>query len=161
MRPAIATWEPETKDSACAGLPPYLRCENEAHAFMLRRINVIHTMANRVYDHQGALARMGQDLELFRVMVRYLATDGPRWMKDLKAAVPARDMPRVQQRAHSLKGLISNFGTARAWRAASSLEDLARAGRSEDLSESLAELESALAELMGALEPYLATENPG
>jgi len=122
---------------------------------------VIQTTATRVYDHQGTLARMGQDLELFRVMVGYLASDGPRWMRDLKTALPAADIPRVQQRAHSLKGLISNFGTGRAWRAASKLEDLARIGRKEDLAESLAELESALAELMGALEPYLGTENSG
>ena len=104
---------------------------------------------------------MGQDLQLFRVMVGYLASDGPRWMKDLKAAFPAGDMPRVQQRAHSLKGLISNFGAGRAWRAASNLEDLARAGRKEELAESLAELDSALVELMSALEPYLATEKSG
>ena len=72
-----------------------------------------------------------------------------------------REIARVQQRAHSLKGLISNFGAGRAWRAASILEDLARAGRKEELAGSLAELESALAELMGALEPYLAPENSG
>lgn len=122
---------------------------------------MIQTTASRVYDHQGTLARMGQDIDLFRVMVGYLASDGPRWMKDLKTALPAGDIPRVQQRAHSLKGLISNFGSGRAWRAASNLEDLARAGRKEELANSLAELETALAELMGALEPYLASENSG
>jgi len=104
---------------------------------------------------------MGQDLKLFRTMVGFLASDGPLWMKELNTALPAGDIPRVQQRAHSLKGLISNFGAGRAWRAASHLEDLARAGRKEELSESRAELESALAELMGALEPYLPTANAG
>ena len=68
---------------------------------------------------------MGQDMELFQMMVGYLASDGQRWMKDLKAAFQTLDVPRIQQRAHSLKGLISNFGSGRAWRAASSMEDLA------------------------------------
>lgn len=121
--------------------------------------NVVQTTATEVYDHQGALARMGKDLQLFRVMVEYLANDGERWMKDLKSALEAGEISRVQQRAHSLKGLISNFGTRRAWQAASTLEDLARAGRVEELTSSLEELESSLAELMGALKPFLAPEN--
>ena len=119
---------------------------------------MIQATATRVYDHQGTLARMGQDIDLFRMMVEYLTSDGPRWMKDLKAALPTLDVPRIQQRAHSLKGLISNFGTGRAWLAASSMEDLARAGRTEELKESLTELELALADLMGALKPYLAVD---
>jgi HPt (histidine-containing phosphotransfer) domain-containing protein len=118
---------------------------------------VIQSRATRVYDHQGALARMGQDLRLFRMMVGFLFSDGPRWMNDLKVALLAGDISRVQGKAHSLKGLISNFGLERAWRAASKMEDLARAG-GNDLAGSLVELESALAELMVALEPYLADE---
>ena len=122
---------------------------------------MIPTTVTRVFDHQETMARMGQDLGLFRVMVGYLASDGPRWMADLRAALLAGDIPRVQQRAHSLKGLISNFGAGRAWRAASMLEDFARVGRKEELAENLAELAFALTELLGALERYLATENSG
>ena len=116
--------------------------------------------ASRVYDHAGSLARMGNDEELFRVMVGYLARDGQRWMQILKTAMEAGDVPGVQQRAHSLKGLVSNFGAGRAFQAAAKTEDLARAQRVEDLPTSVEVLESALAELLEALAPFLADEHP-
>jgi HPt (histidine-containing phosphotransfer) domain-containing protein len=147
------------KVSACAELPRYLGCESNSHVFQLRRIDVIQSTASQVYDHQRSLARMGQDLGLFRVMVDYLAKDGPRWLQDIRIALPTEDILRVQQRAHSLTGLISNFGSGRAWRAAARLEDLARAGKREDFTKSFAELELALEELLNALKPYMAAEN--
>lgn len=103
---------------------------------------------------------MGNDEELFRVMVGYLARDGQRWMQILKTAMEAGDVPGVQQRAHSLKGLVSNFGAGRAFQAAAKTEDLARAQRVEDLPTSVEVLESALAELLEALAPFLADEHP-
>ena len=104
---------------------------------------------------------MGDDHELFGVMVGYLTCDGQRYLQDIKAALLAGDAVRVHQRAHSLKGVISNFGTGRAWHAATKMEGLARAGSMVGMHSSLAELESALDELMGALKPYLANENSG
>jgi HPt (histidine-containing phosphotransfer) domain-containing protein len=120
---------------------------------------VNHATASRVYDHAGSLARMGNDEELFRVMVGYLARDGQRWMQILKAAMEAGDVPGVQQRAHSLKGLVSNFGAGRAFQAAAKTEDLARAKRIEDLPTSIDVLEKALGELMAALAPHLPDEH--
>ena len=117
-----------------------------------------HATATRAYDHAGSLARMGNDEALFRVMVGYLARDGQRWMQILKTAMEAGDVPSVQQRAHSLKGLVSNFGAGPAFQAAARTEDLARAKRAEDLPASVDVLEKALAELMDALAPYLADE---
>ena len=118
-----------------------------------------HATATRVYDHAGSLARMGNDEALFRVMVGYLARDGRRWMQILKTAMESGDVPAVQQRAHSLKGLVSNFGAGRAFQAAAKTEDLARAKRVEDLPTSVDVLERALVELIDALAPYLPDEH--
>jgi len=68
-------------------------------------------------------------------------------------------VPGVQQRAHSLKGLVSNFGAGRAFQAAAKTEDLARARRIEDLPAHVEVLEKALGELMAALAPYLPDEH--
>jgi len=115
---------------------------------------VIETTATAVFDYAGAMERMGHDQQLFQDMVDYLNQDGPRWLDELKAAANAHDLPRVQHRAHTLKGLISNFGAARAWQAAAALEDLARAKREEGVSEGVATLSDSLTALIDALSQY-------
>ena len=107
-----------------------------------------------MFDYAGAMERMGHDHQFFQDMVAYLNQDGPRWLDELKAAANAHDLPRVQHRAHSLKGLISNFGAARAWHAAASLEDLARAKRDEGVPEAVVMLANSLTELIDALSQY-------
>lgn len=117
-------------------------------------------VATNVYDHAGSMARMGNDLELFREMCLYLDRDGQRWLGELKTAQAAGDVAKVQQRAHSLKGLISNFGVGRAWQAAAAIEDFARARRVEELAAGVSVLDAAFAELRTALAPHLADHRP-
>lgn len=112
------------------------------------------TIASSIFDYQGAMERMGQDAQLFEDMVEYLHRDGPRWMDEVHAAAAAGDLPRVQYRAHSLKGLISNFGAARAWHAAAALEEQAKARRAEGLPAAVETLATSLAELIDALSSY-------
>ena len=114
--------------------------------------------ATSVYDHAGSLARMGQDLDLFREMAGYLAGDGNRYLQELKAALSSKDAVRARERAHALKGIISNFGPGRAWLAAEKVESLSRSGKVEDATANFVELESAFAELVKALGPYLASQ---
>jgi two-component system sensor histidine kinase/response regulator len=125
-----------------------------ADSFPAQVITVIETTATSVFDYSGAMERMGHDQQLFQDMVAYLNHDGPRWLDELKAAAEAGDLPRVQHRAHSLKGLISNFGAARAWQAAASLEDLARAKREEGVPAAIVTLSNSLTELIDALGHY-------
>jgi len=94
---------------------------------------------------------MGGDAELFQEMVGFLRQDGQRWLQDLRTALTASDLPRVQLYSHKLKGLISTFGAARAGRAAALLEEQARSGRADSLPATAAEMEAAYAELMAAL----------
>jgi HPt (histidine-containing phosphotransfer) domain-containing protein len=115
---------------------------------------VTTTSASPVFDYSGAMDRMGHDAQLFRDMVDYLYRDGPAWMEEVQTAAIARDLPRVQYRAHSLKGLISNFGAARAWHAAAQLEELARARRADGLAIAVETLAASLRELIDALTPY-------
>jgi HPt (histidine-containing phosphotransfer) domain-containing protein len=117
------------------------------------------TIASPIFDYAGAMERMGQDEQLFQDMVDYLYRDGPRWMEEVKSAAAAGDLPRVQYRAHSLKGLISNFGAARAWHAAASLEAQAKARKADGLSAAVETLSVALVELVEALAPYRSKEH--
>jgi HPt (histidine-containing phosphotransfer) domain-containing protein len=99
---------------------------------------------------------MGQDLALFKEMAGFLANDGRRYLDEVKAALCSKNAVCAKERAHALKGIISNFGGSRAWLAAERVEGLARAGKLEEASSCLAELELAFAELLDALRPYLA-----
>jgi len=115
---------------------------------------MIKTASPNVYDHPGAMERMGNDSQLFADMVDYLHRDGPQWLEEVKRAAEIQDLPKVQYRAHSLKGLISNFGAARAWRAAAGLEELARSRKTDGLAAAVKNLEASLHELIAALAPY-------
>lgn len=126
----------------------------ETHFCLGKGLLVATTTASSIFDYRGAMERMGHDAQLFQDMVDYLHRDGPRWLDEVKSAAAAGDLPRVQYRAHSLKGLISNFGAARAWHAAAALEELARARRSDGLPSAVETLSDTLAELMDALSSY-------
>ena len=112
-----------------------------------------------IYDHAGSLARMGDDIELFGEMANYLASDGQQWLVEIQGALEEDDIAVVAHRAHALKGLSSNFGECRAWRAAARVETLARQGRRDELGSSVVVLESTLNELLGALSPYLSEQS--
>lgn len=99
--------------------------------------------------------RLGQDIDLFRELVGYLDREGSKWKTEIASYLAAGDLQKVQLRAHSLKGLISNFGPGRAWRSAAKVEELARTQRAEEIPAQLGELDEAYDELMAALSPHL------
>lgn len=116
---------------------------------------------SEVYDHVGSLERMGDDEQLFRDMVGFLVEDGPRWWGEIQHALTARDTLRMHRAAHTLKGLVSNFGALRAVDAAARVERLARTGEWESIEEHVPELGAALTELLAALQTYArSAKNP-
>jgi two-component system, sensor histidine kinase and response regulator len=106
---------------------------------------------SRIYDHAGALGRMGNDHELFHEMVGLLGSDAPPLLQTLHAAWTARDLARAQRAAHTLKGLAANFGAERAVAAAAEMERLAKTQHPDGLPASIGELEAAFDELIVAL----------
>jgi two-component system sensor histidine kinase/response regulator len=107
-----------------------------------------------VYDHDGTLRRMGNDLSLFQDMVGIFQDDAPRRLSELAGARRRGDWESTERAAHSLKGLIANFGAGRAHEAAAAAEQLAKRREAEEFSQALAELESAVQELMTALHEF-------
>ena len=106
------------------------------------------------YDHAGSLERMGHDEQLFRDMVGFLFDDGPRWWKELHEARAQHDALRLHRVAHTLKGLVANFGATRTINAAGDVEHQAKQADWDALASSLPELGSALTELMTELRAY-------
>jgi HPt (histidine-containing phosphotransfer) domain-containing protein len=108
-----------------------------------------------VFDHLGSLHRMGNDEQLFGEMVGFLRDDAPVRLREIQSGLGEANWKQAQRSAHSLKGLVSNFGAARAQAAAARLESLIQQQkRSPEVELAISDLESAVNELQEALSPY-------
>ena len=108
-----------------------------------------------VFDHLGSLHRMGSDEQLFEEMVGFLRDDAPARLQEIRSGLSECNSPRVKIAVHTLKGLISNFGAARAVSAAIRLENLVQQRKSaEELEAAFADLQAAVDELQVALAPF-------
>ena len=98
---------------------------------------------------------MGDDEQLFEDMVGFLRDDGPARLHEISSGLSESNFSRVEHAVHTLKGLISNFGAARAVSAAIRLENLVQQRKSaEELDAAFADLQAAVDELQVALAPF-------
>ena len=109
-----------------------------------------------VFDHAGSLRRMGNDSRLFQEMIGFLSADSPKLIARAVAGYETGDWPQVERAAHTLKGLVSNFGATRATTAAANVEQSAKLADSQAVGRLLPELKRAVQELQAALEPFAA-----
>ncbi|NRR29243.1 response regulator [Oxalobacteraceae bacterium] len=144
-----------------AGMDDYLSKPVDSHRLrqMLERFRPDPAM--QVLDWQTALLRLDGDSELLLELAALFLADGPALCAELSAALAAGDQARSTRALHSLKGVLVNFGAARAL------------GLVEQLSISLhtdespaqwlgagARLQSALEQLYEALGERIAGSNP-
>ena len=88
------------------------------------------------FDYAAAIARLGNDTNLFDDMAGFFRSDSPELLQRIRAAIDASDANEVLRAAHSLKGLAATFDAKAAVAAALRVEELGRSGN-------LAEIESA------------------
>src|SRR5262249_27754549 len=84
-----------------------------------------------VCDLSGALLRMGGDAQLLKNLAEFFREDAPQYLDRLRSAADEGNAAGVRQAAHSLHGLVANFGAEAAAQAAWRLEAI---GQSGDLS---------------------------
>ncbi|WP_254511550.1 Hpt domain-containing protein [Anatilimnocola floriformis] len=109
-----------------------------------------------IFDYAGSLRRMGNDRSLFQEMVALLAEDAPQYQALIAESSGNHDYPTLKRAAHTLKGLVLNFGATRAVLAAVALENLAATAERDNQEEinfpaAMNELTAALDELQNAL----------
>ncbi|QDU26864.1 Hpt domain protein [Anatilimnocola aggregata] len=109
-----------------------------------------------IFDYAGSLRRMGNDRGLFQDMILLLREDAPEYLKVIHQSYHAQDYPSLKRAAHTLKGLVLNFGGTRATLAAVALESLANTAEKEpaektNIPAAIEELVAAVAELQAAL----------
>jgi PAS domain S-box-containing protein len=103
-------------------------------------------------DVNAALERVDGDLELLKELAGLFLRECPRRMAEIRQAISQRNVLKLQQEAHTLKGSVGNFGAREAFEAARRLETV---GRGQDWSQA-EEAWAALEQAIGRLEPALA-----
>jgi HPt (histidine-containing phosphotransfer) domain-containing protein len=105
----------------------------------------------QVLEYAEAMARLGDDRELFDEMVQYYREDGPPLVEQIREGVASDDAEMVVKAAHTLKSLAATCGGTRVARAASMLEEAGRVGGLTNGVEQLAELEREIGHLKAVL----------
>jgi PAS domain S-box-containing protein len=95
-----------------------------------------------VFDKKGLMARVMDDEDLARTVIRGFLEDMPRQIKLLKDCLKADDPAGVGRQAHSIKGASANIGGEALRTVAFSIERMARAGELEAIGSLVVELES-------------------
>lgn len=109
-----------------------------------------------IFDYAGSLRRMGNDQGLFQDMVVLLQEDAPVYLAAIDSNHANADFNSLKRAAHTLKGLVLNFGATRAVSATIALETLASnaerdSNEKKSLSGAIVEVHAALDELQRAL----------
>ena len=105
----------------------------------------------QVMDRATALARVGGDLELLKEIAALFLDEYPRALDDIHKALASGDARLLERAAHGLKGSVANFCARSAEDAAFQLEQMGRAQRMDQASQTLATLEQSLALLQAEL----------
>ena len=100
-------------------------------------------------DVAAVVARLNGDRELLAEIAGLYLEDEPALLAQLEAAMEAGQAQGVRRAAHALKGSVANFAAARAQAAALALE---QAGRSGNLADAPALLDTLRAELAAVRE---------
>ncbi len=77
-------------------------------------------------DYRGLLRRLGGNEQLFYDLRRFFLEDVPGVLDKLQGALDQHNSEGVEQAAHSLKGLVANFGAREAMNLASELQTIGR-----------------------------------
>jgi CheY-like chemotaxis protein len=79
-------------------------------------------------DHRGTLRRLDGNEQLFQDLVRFFLEDAPTALAELGTSLERDDAKIAERAAHSLKGLVANFGAQEATRLATELQQLGHEG---------------------------------
>lgn len=105
----------------------------------------------RICDLAGALTRIGGDRQLLRQLVEFFCEDAPEYLARLHAAADRGDAAGVAYSAHSLHGLVANFGADAAGLATARLEEMGQTGDLSAVADALGALKGEIARLETAL----------
>ena len=107
---------------------------------------------SQVMDRDLLMDRFGGDRDLLHELATLYFVEYPKQFEELRSAVAARDLKRVQQAAHKISGTARSFAAAPAAKAAHALEQTREFGDGASISEMASRLAQELRRLQTALE---------
>jgi CheY-like chemotaxis protein/HPt (histidine-containing phosphotransfer) domain-containing protein len=102
-------------------------------------------------DTQGALTRVGGNVDHLKELVALFLKELPGQMSRLKEAMSAGDADALERAAHKIKGSVGNFSAYPAFQAASRLEVLGREANLSEAEPAYLELETEISRLKSAM----------
>jgi two-component system sensor histidine kinase/response regulator len=102
-----------------------------------------HSVATRraaSIDLEGALGRLGGDKSLLADLIQFFFEDAYGLLVAMHKAIDEQKWEDSRRAAHSLKGLASNFGAAKAVAALQAIESCDRTGESAETAETMKRL---------------------
>ena len=117
--------------------------------------NAKETLPEAAWNYAELLERVDNDQDLLRELLTIFKEDFPRTMRSLESAVAAADLKNASRLSHTLKGMLSSLGAARAAMGASRLEELAFAGDTISLRGAFDALQAQTASLLPELDAYM------
>jgi len=111
----------------------------------------INDRQEQLVDQAGALKRLGGDRQLFNEFITIYMEDSPMLMEELRSGLSSNNACLVEKSAHSLKGLMSNFGAKECVELALKIELAGRAGSVTDCKGDFKKLEALNEQLMEEL----------
>jgi HPt (histidine-containing phosphotransfer) domain-containing protein len=109
---------------------------------------------DRVFNFNSALARLGNDRNLFADLVTFFIEDAPELLAAIRTGLDNGNAKEVMRASHSLKGLLSSFDAHQAVSLAARIENASREADLVAACETLPRLEDEVSRLQGLLHPY-------
>jgi HPt (histidine-containing phosphotransfer) domain-containing protein len=106
-----------------------------------------------VFDRTAAMARLGDDQELFDEMMEFFVNDSPGLLRQIRQGLAEANARQVERAAHSLKGMASMFDAGRAVAAAALVEELGREHHLDDAAKATDQLDVEVQNLKRAMAP--------
>jgi HPt (histidine-containing phosphotransfer) domain-containing protein len=104
-----------------------------------------------VFDRDAALERTDGDVDLMKELVGLFLDECPQRMAEIREALILRDVTKLRQAAHTLKGSVGIFGARETFDGARRLETVAQEQDWEHAEEAWAALEAAIERLKPAM----------
>jgi signal transduction histidine kinase/CheY-like chemotaxis protein len=105
------------------------------------------------YDHAAALKEA--DPLVVSVIGESFRKGWPGWVQEMRTAIAAGDAPSLQRSAHTLRGLVGNFGPSPVTELSRQMEVMSAAGNTHDATPLLLQVEAHLKGLDAALAAHL------
>ena len=106
------------------------------------------------------LKRVDHDRDLLCELIGIFKEEFPRHLEALRQSVANEDLKTAEAKSHALKGMLSGLSVTRAATIAARLEQMGREGRIAEFAETLALLESEVADLLPELDGYATESEP-